>query len=69
MDLVVGARQFECRPGDILGRRGTVASEVFLGIDTVSREHVLVDYRDGRWSLIVLSEKLTQLDDQTFTRG
>lgn len=67
--LVVGARSFECRNGDILGRQGTIASEVFLGIDTVSRQHVLLTFQNGQWSLTVLSDKLTLLDGQNLRKG
>jgi hypothetical protein len=49
--LVVGARSFEMHNGDILGREGSVASECFLGIQEVSRKHVLLVLRDGIWRL------------------
>lgn len=67
--LLVGDRSFECRSGDILGRQGTIASEVFLGVDTVSRQHVLVAFHDGQWTLTVLSDKVTQLDGEPLSKG
>ena len=67
--LLVGEHCFECRSGDILGRQGTIASEVFLGVDTVSRQHVLVAFHEGQWSLTVLSDKVTQLDGHTLAKG
>lgn len=49
--IVVGDRQFECQDGDVLGREGTVASQIFSDIPTVSRRHVSVQLRSGEWWL------------------
>jgi len=49
--IVVGNQQFECKDGDVLGREGTVACQIFSGIETVSRRHVSVQIHSGEWSL------------------
>jgi hypothetical protein len=69
--IVVGTQTFECRDGDILGKEGTLASQIFRGIQTVSRRHVLVTQKDGRWFLTVFAgvQNATQLDGQELRRG
>ena len=52
--LVVGKKEFDCEENDILGREGTLAKEVFEGIPTVSRHHILLTRMDGRWRITVL---------------
>lgn len=49
--IVVGNQQFECKDGDVLGRVGTVACQIFSGIGTVSGRHVSVQLRSGEWWL------------------
>ena len=49
--IVIGNQQFECKSGDVLGRTGTVACQIFSGITTVSGRHVSVQIDSGEWSL------------------
>lgn len=68
--LVVGEQSFECKDGDILGREGSVACQVFASLGTVSRQHVRVNFRDGRWFVTVPSnvQNITQLDGRDLKR-
>ena len=52
--LVVGAMQYECREGDVLGREGTIASQVFNSVKTVSRRHVSISKQNGQWRIAAL---------------
>ena len=52
--LVVGAMQYECHEGDVLGREGTIASQVFNSIKTVSRRHVSISKQNGQWRIAAL---------------
>lgn len=69
--LSVGAQDFECRDGDIIGREGTVGCQVFSGIGTVSRRHVSFTLRDGGWFVTALAgvQNITQLDGRELPRG
>jgi hypothetical protein len=49
--IVVGNLRCECKDGDVLGRAGTVACQIFSGIGTVSGRHVSVSIRSGEWWL------------------
>jgi hypothetical protein len=67
--LLVGGQSFECRNGDVLGRKGTVACQVFAGIGTVSGQHVSLQLRGGQWQVVNLplppgraGKNVTQLD-------
>jgi len=39
--------------GDVLGREGTIAKDVFYFIKTVSRVHVKITKAEGRWFITV----------------
>ena len=52
--LVAGATQYECHEGDVLGREGTIASQVFNSIKTVSRRHVSISKQNGQWRIAAL---------------
>ena len=69
--LVIGDQSFECRDGDVLGREGSVASQVFASLGTVSRQHVRFTVVGGRWFITVPSQvqNLTQLDGRDLKRG
>lgn len=69
--LSVGAQNFDCRDGDIIGREGTVGCQIFSGIGTVSRRHVSLTRRDGQWFLTALAgvQNITQLDGRELPRG
>jgi len=49
--ILAGEHQSECKDGDVLGRHGSVACQLFSGIRTVSSRHVSVQLRDGQWWL------------------
>jgi len=67
--LVVGARREPLRDGDVLGREGTVAAELFA-FPEVSRQHARVLRRDGTWWLEALSaSNVTRLDGRDVARG
>jgi hypothetical protein len=69
--LVIGQETFECKDGDILGREGTVAQPFFSAIGTVSRKHVGLTHREGRWFLTVSPavQNVTQLDGRDIPRA
>lgn len=69
--LVAGKREMECKDGDILGRQGTVASDVFTGSNTVSRRHVVISQKDGRWFVVIPEDvkNVTQLDGRELPKG
>jgi hypothetical protein len=74
--LVVGSQSFECKSGDILGRTGTVACQVFTGIPTVSGHHAALELRGGVWHLLNLppqpgrpGKNVTQIDGRDVPTG
>ena len=71
LEMIMGTQNFECRNGDVLGRSGTLASNVFKGIDTVSNRHVLVTQEAGKWKVTVFVgvQNTTQLDGEELRRG
>ena len=62
--VLAGQETWECKDGDILGREGTAARAFFSAIGTVSRRHVRLTQRDGRWFISVMPgvQNITQLD-------
>ena len=69
--LTVGTQNFECRDGDIIGREGTIACQIFSGVGTVSRRHVTLTRREQQWFVTVLPgvQNITQLDGRELPRG
>ena len=69
--LSVGSQEFECQDGDVIGREGTLACQIFAGIGTVSRRHVEIRSHDDGWSLVALAhvQNITQLDGKEMNRG
>ncbi|MBI2924308.1 MAG: hypothetical protein HYY24_01235 [Verrucomicrobia bacterium] len=74
--LVVGDQSFECKNGDVLGRAGTVACQVFTGIPTVSRQHVALELRGEIWHAINLppqtsgaGKRITEIDGREVPIG
>ncbi len=74
--LLVGSNTFECRSGDILGRNGTLANQVFSGIPTVSGHHVALERRGEQWFLVNLplqsgrtAKNITVLDGREIPLG
>jgi len=71
LTLIAGAAQFPLQPGDVLGREGTVAYEVFGAAgDTVSRQHVIVSRSPEGWMICIPSRvrNITQLDGKELPR-
>jgi hypothetical protein len=70
LELLVGDQRFECRNGDVLGRKGTLACQAFAEIDTVSREHVKLEQKDGNWFITAKSKSTaTRLDGELVPTG
>jgi len=74
--LVVGSRSYECKSGDVLGRDGTLACQVFEGIPTVSARHVELQLCNGEWRVVNLplepgktAKNLTALDGREVAIG
>ena len=74
--LVVGSQSFECKSGDVLGRTGTVACQVFAGIPTVSARHVALELRERVWHMVNLptqtgrpGKNITQIDGREVPIG
>ena len=67
----MGGRIFECRDGDVLGRAGTLASDMFVPFGTVSRQHASLVRREGRWFVIPSPtvHNSTRLDGVELKRG
>ncbi|MGE9297070.1 MAG: FHA domain-containing protein [Puniceicoccales bacterium] len=53
LKITVQGNTYISNDGDILGREGTVAKDVFYFINTVSRRHALVSKREGYWYITV----------------
>jgi len=69
--LIAGENSYECRDGDILGREGTLALQLFAGIGTVSRRHVRFSRSDKGWSMTTQHgvQNITQLDGCELSQG
>jgi ribosomal protein S27AE len=74
--LVVGSNTFDCKNGDILGRNGTLANQVFSGIPTISGHHVALELRGEQWFLVNLplqagktEKNVTLLDGRQISVG
>jgi len=74
--LVVGSNTFECKSGDVLGRNGTLANQVFSGIPTISGHHVALELRGEQWFLVNLplqagktEKNITMLDGREIPLG
>ena len=60
--IIVGGRTLECRHGDVFGREGTLACDLFQPIPTVSGKHIAVEFRNDSWFLINLPLQLDRTD-------
>lgn len=74
--LLIGAQAIECSHGDILGREGTLACDLFRPIPTVSGKHIAVELRNDGWFLINLplqsgrtEKNITQVDGRLLRPG
>jgi hypothetical protein len=70
LEMVIGTTVYECKDGDLIGREGNIASDVFVGLSTVSRQHLKVLKREDDWSIVMLSDQTTtQLDGRPLSKG
>ena len=46
LELVYRSQRFPCHDGDVIGREGTVAAEALGEAKTMSRQHLLISWRD-----------------------
>lgn len=53
LKVTVEGKTYLAHHGDILGREGTVAKDVFYFIKTVSRIHVKILKQEGHWFVVV----------------
>ncbi|GHB98778.1 FHA domain-containing protein [Cerasicoccus arenae] len=53
LKVTVEGKTYLANAGDVLGREGTVAKDVFYFIKTVSRIHVKISKQEGRWFITV----------------
>ncbi|WP_309398597.1 hypothetical protein [Cerasicoccus maritimus] len=53
LKVTVEGKTYLAHSGDILGREGTVAKNVFYFIKTVSRVHVKILKQEGFWFIVV----------------
>jgi hypothetical protein len=74
--LMVGTQTLECHHGDVLGREGTLACDLFRPIPTVSGKHVSVELRSDGWFLINLplqsgrtEKNITEVDGKLLKPG
>ena len=74
--LIVGSQVLECHHGDVFGRDGTLACDLFRPIPTVSGRHVGVELRNDRWFLVNLplqpgrsDKNITEVDGVLLTPG
>ena len=69
--LIVGQHSYECHDGDVLGRQGTLADNLFAEIRTVSRQHLTLTNRHGNWFVTVNPgvQNKTLLDNRELSPG
>jgi hypothetical protein len=74
--LIVGTQTLECRHGDVFGREGTLACDLFQPIPTVSGRHIAVEFRNNSWYLINLplqpdrtNKNITEVDGRPLKLG
>lgn len=53
LKVILQGKTYIAHHGDILGREGSIAKDVFYFIDTVSRQHVLISKSEGRWYITI----------------
>ncbi|PTX99464.1 hypothetical protein DB346_16625 [Verrucomicrobia bacterium LW23] len=71
LELVIGNKSFECHDGDVLGRAGTLASDLFAPFGTVSRQHASIVLQGNRWFVVPSPSvhNATRLDGVELRRG
>ncbi|HSI83403.1 MAG TPA: FHA domain-containing protein [Candidatus Methylacidiphilales bacterium] len=71
LQLLIGNKNFDCHDGDILGRAGTLASDLFAPFGTVSRQHASIILQGNRWYIVPSpsGHNATRLDGQELRRG
>jgi len=69
--LKVDECSWECSPGDIIGREGTIAVEYFRGAAILSRRHLEVQFSSAGWgvSLCSTARNATWINDEEMLHG
>ncbi|MDA0811323.1 MAG: hypothetical protein O3C21_02875 [Verrucomicrobia bacterium] len=69
--LSVHGQSWECSDGDIIGREGTVALEVFRGAGVLSRRHLAVRLLNDEWfvELCPTARNLTWINEEEMLPG
>ena len=69
--LMVDRQRWACRPGDVIGRAGSIALDCLRPVTVLSRRHLMVEIRDGKWCLTALPEARNEtfLNGLTMQRG
>lgn len=68
--VTIAGTRFPCRDGDVIGRAGTVGMPAARGLATLSRQHLLVEWREDAWQLTLLptARNQTLLDGELLAR-
>lgn len=54
LTLEIDGHSWPLKDGDVIGRLGTVGGEALRGYDVLSRQHLRVEHRSGRWQMTLL---------------
>jgi serine phosphatase RsbU (regulator of sigma subunit) len=52
--LEIEGNSWPLKDGDVIGRLGTVGGEALRGYDVLSRQHLRVEHKSGRWQITLL---------------
>ena len=71
LKVTIDGRTFVAKPGDLLGREGTLGVDCFIRHATISRRHVEISKKAGRWFVTVPESvaNSTMLDNMEVVRG
>ena len=71
LEALIAGAHFTCRDGDILGREGTVGATALRTVRSMSRRHLLVQWKDEKWQLTLLpsARNVTVLDEEALVAG
>jgi hypothetical protein len=54
LTLEIEGHSWPLKDGDVIGRLGTVGGEALRGYDVLSRQHLRVEHKAGRWQITLL---------------
>jgi serine phosphatase RsbU (regulator of sigma subunit) len=54
LTLEIEGHSWPLKDGDVIGRLGTVGGEALRGYDLLSRQHLRVEHKPGRWQITLL---------------